>query len=57
PDRLSETRGYPSEAAIPAAALEPHVTRRLWDVSENLADVDFGAAATTPLHAIPIQEA
>lgn len=53
PDRLSETRGYPSEAAIPAPALEVHVARRLWDVSENLADVDFGVAATTPVRIIP----
>lgn len=50
PDRLSETRGYPSEATIPATALELHVARRLWDVSEKLADVDFGAVAATPLH-------
>lgn len=49
PDRLSETRGYPSKAAIPAAALELHVARRLWDVSEKLAGVDFDAAAATPL--------
>lgn len=54
PDRLSETRGHPSEAAIPAAALELHVARRLWEVSERLAGVDFAAAAATPLHANPI---
>lgn len=50
PDRLSETRGYPSEAAIPAAALELNVTRRLWDVSEKLADINFRAAAATSTH-------
>ncbi|PDQ22258.1 short chain dehydrogenase [Mesorhizobium sanjuanii] len=53
PDRLSETRGHPSEAETPAAALELHVARRLWDVSENLANVDFIAAAATPLHTHP----
>ncbi|SON55248.1 Fatty acyl-CoA reductase [Hartmannibacter diazotrophicus] len=51
PDRFSETRGYPGEAAIPAAAREFHVARRLWDVSETLANVDFAAAAATPLNA------
>ncbi|WP_083897487.1 SDR family oxidoreductase [Azospirillum sp. B506] len=53
PDKLSETRGHPSEATIPAAALDLHVARRLWDVSEKLADVGFGAAAATRLHAGP----
>ncbi|MGF7055227.1 NAD(P)-dependent dehydrogenase (short-subunit alcohol dehydrogenase family) [Bosea sp. OAE752] len=53
PDRLSETRGYPSEVAIPAAAQELPVARRLWDVSENLASVDFIAAAATSLHTHP----
>ncbi|HQS45294.1 MAG: short chain dehydrogenase [Rhizobiales bacterium 24-66-13] len=53
PDRLSETRGHPSEAAIPPAALELHVARRLWDVSETLANVNFIAAAATPLHTRP----
>ena len=54
PDRLSETRGHPSGAAIPPAAMELHVARRLWEVSERLAGVDFVAAAATPLHANPI---
>lgn len=49
PDRLSETRGHPGEAAIPAAALDMQVARRLWEVSEDLAKVDFTAAAATPL--------
>jgi NAD(P)-dependent dehydrogenase (short-subunit alcohol dehydrogenase family) len=51
PDRLSEIRGYPSEATIPAAGLELHVARRLWDVSEDLAKVDFHAAAAVPVGA------
>ena len=53
PDRLSETRGHPGEAVIPAAALDTRVARRLWEVSENLAKVDFTAAAATPLHPHP----
>jgi hypothetical protein len=39
--------GYPSEATIPASALEVHVARRLWEVSEMLANVDFDADAGT----------
>lgn len=53
PGRLSETRGHPSEAAIPAAALELHVASRLWQASERLAGVDFAAAAATSLHSNP----
>jgi NAD(P)-dependent dehydrogenase (short-subunit alcohol dehydrogenase family) len=45
PDRFSETRGYPADSVIPTAALERDAARRLWDVSEGLASVDFGAAA------------
>ncbi|WP_294642522.1 SDR family oxidoreductase [uncultured Aureimonas sp.] len=44
PHRLSETRGYPSEAKPPEAALAAHVARRLWDVSEDLAGLHFGGA-------------
>ncbi len=50
PDRLSETRGHPSEAAIPAAALDLNVARRLWDVSERLARVDFTTAGNASPH-------
>ncbi|HWJ72235.1 MAG TPA: SDR family oxidoreductase [Kaistia sp.] len=53
PNRLSETRGYPSEAAVPAPALELHVASRLWEVSEKLANVDFDAAAKAPLQTGP----
>lgn len=49
PDKLSETRGYPSEAALPVAALELDVAHRLWEVSERLARVDFARAAAAPL--------
>ncbi|MEO9337152.1 SDR family oxidoreductase [Mesorhizobium sp. SB112] len=41
PNKLGETRGYPSEAKIPQQALEDHVASRLWDVSEELAGVKF----------------
>ncbi|AQZ54504.1 SDR family oxidoreductase [Martelella mediterranea] len=51
PDRLSETRGHPGEAAIPAAALDQQVARRLWEISETLAKVDFAKAAETGLRA------
>lgn len=51
PDRLSETRGHPHEATIPAAALNLQVARRLWDVSETLANVNFAAAPATSLRA------
>lgn len=41
PDRLSETRGYPTEAAIPPRALDTAAAARLWDVSERLTGVTF----------------
>ncbi|WP_395494606.1 SDR family oxidoreductase [Acetobacter sp. KSO5] len=42
PDRLSETRGYPTTARIPPAALDRPAAARLWDISEKLAHVQFG---------------
>jgi NAD(P)-dependent dehydrogenase (short-subunit alcohol dehydrogenase family) len=42
PDRLSETRGHPSVARIPTAALDRASAARLWDVSEQLTGVRFG---------------
>lgn len=41
PDRLSETRGYPTEAAIPPHALGTATAARLWDVSQQLTGVMF----------------
>lgn len=41
PDRLSETRGYPAEAAIPEQATDAAVAARLWEVSERLTGVGF----------------
>lgn len=52
PDKLGETRGYPTEAAIPPQALEVHAARRLWEVSEELTGISFadrtGPAPITP---------
>lgn len=42
PVHLSETRGAPGPARIPAQALDEAAATRLWDVSERLAGVRFG---------------
>jgi len=42
PDRLFETRGYPSDAKPPEASLDEAAAARLWDVSAQLAAVHFG---------------
>ncbi|MDI6653600.1 SDR family oxidoreductase [Gluconobacter japonicus] len=42
PDRLSETRGYPTAAKIPPAALDRQDAARLWDISEQLTRMQFG---------------
>jgi NAD(P)-dependent dehydrogenase (short-subunit alcohol dehydrogenase family) len=49
PDRMGETRGHPTEAKIPAQALDEAVAARLWDVSEALTSVRF-AEATSERH-------
>jgi NAD(P)-dependent dehydrogenase (short-subunit alcohol dehydrogenase family) len=36
PDRLSETRGFPTQANIPSMALDEAAAARLWNVSEQL---------------------
>ena len=41
PDRFSETRGYPTSAKVPPAALEPGPANRLWQVSEILTGVTY----------------
>lgn len=41
PDRLGETRGYPTSARIPAQALDRPIAARLWKESEGLALVSF----------------
>ncbi|MBB6510633.1 NAD(P)-dependent dehydrogenase (short-subunit alcohol dehydrogenase family) [Rhizobium soli] len=52
PNKLGETRGYPTDSKPPQRSLEAHVARRLWDVSESLTGVCFGeqprSAATLP---------
>lgn len=45
PSRLQELRGFPKEAAVPKEALELHVARRLWDVSEALSGLSFLSSA------------
>ncbi|MBX3010189.1 MAG: SDR family oxidoreductase [Caldilineaceae bacterium] len=44
PDRLSETRGYPTLAKVPSQALDTAVAARLWEVSEQLTGVRFASA-------------
>ncbi|MFC7379209.1 oxidoreductase [Brevundimonas sp. GCM10030266] len=41
PDGLAETRGHPSSARCPAAALDTAAAARLWTASENLTGVTF----------------
>lgn len=41
PDKLSETRGYPTASKVPSAALDSAVAARLWAVSQELARVSF----------------
>jgi NAD(P)-dependent dehydrogenase (short-subunit alcohol dehydrogenase family) len=45
PDGMGEIRGFPTEARVPAAAEDFDVAARLWDVSERLSDLRFGALA------------
>lgn len=41
PDGFSEIRGYPTEAATPPYALDAVVSKRLWEVSEELAQTKY----------------
>lgn len=41
PDKLSETRGYPSLATVPPLALDVGMAQRLWEESERLTGVTF----------------
>lgn len=41
PDKLSETRGFPTIAKIPAQAEDRSVATKLWEVSLQLAKVEF----------------
>jgi NAD(P)-dependent dehydrogenase (short-subunit alcohol dehydrogenase family) len=48
PDKLGETRGYPTAAKVPPQALDAAVAVRLWQVSEELTAVSFAKAAQEP---------
>lgn len=41
PDKMGETRGLPAIAKIPAQALDENVALKLWEVSQQLAKVEF----------------
>jgi NAD(P)-dependent dehydrogenase (short-subunit alcohol dehydrogenase family) len=41
PDKMSETPGFPTIAKIPAQAEDKAVAQKLWEVSQNLAQVWF----------------
>lgn len=41
PNKLMETRGFPAVAKIPAQAEDVHVSLKLWQMSQELAKVEF----------------
>ncbi|WP_232825682.1 SDR family oxidoreductase [Algoriphagus litoralis] len=41
PNKLQETRGFPAIAAIPAQALDIDASRKLWEVSKKLTQVEL----------------
>ncbi|MFC7345309.1 SDR family oxidoreductase [Chryseobacterium zhengzhouense] len=41
PNKMSETKGFPTIAKIPAQALDENVSLKLWEVSQTLAKVEF----------------
>ncbi|WP_026792296.1 SDR family oxidoreductase [Pleomorphomonas oryzae] len=41
PDKLGETRGYPTDAKIPPQALDATAAARLWELSERYTGVGF----------------
>ncbi|RDC55667.1 SDR family NAD(P)-dependent oxidoreductase [Pedobacter chinensis] len=41
PNKMIETRGFPSVAKIPAQAEDVNVSLRLWEISQELAKVEF----------------
>lgn len=41
PNKLMETRGFPAVAKIPAQVEDVHVSIRLWEISQELTNVDF----------------
>lgn len=44
PDRLGETRGFPTTAKVPPQALDDGVAARLWSVSETMTGLGFAPA-------------
>ena len=46
PDRLFAMRGHPKQVSFVRAARDPAAARRLWDVSEELTGVRYGALDT-----------
>lgn len=49
PDKLGETRGYPTDAKLPQQSLQEHIARRLWVVSETLTGITFSEEHSPPL--------
>lgn len=45
PDRMNETRGYPTAAKVPLPAMDSEISERLWVASERLTGVSFYADA------------
>lgn len=43
PDKLSETRGFPTSAKIPPRAIDEVVAARLWEISEDLTGARFAS--------------
>lgn len=41
PNKMMETRGYPAIAKIPAQAEDKNIAAKLWEISRELAKVDF----------------
>ncbi|WP_343604354.1 SDR family oxidoreductase [Fluviicola sp.] len=41
PNKMKETRGFPSIAKIPEQAKDVHVSLKLWELSQQLAKVEF----------------
>lgn len=41
PDKMSETRGFPTIAKIPSLAEDVNVTVKLWEISQKIAQVEF----------------
>jgi hypothetical protein len=46
PDGWQEMKGYPKYAAIPTAAQDAVLAKRLWAESERLTGVNFGPLST-----------